>query len=135
MLSTILTMFARDPAALSLDGREPPTARPGLPAAREALRTAHAARAEAEAALRYAEAHTERVRQLGVDADDAEHTADQAAKLAADATRRWAVAGARGDMPADDAALVDAAMAAKRRAEQRNRPGNTPQPCVVARST
>jgi hypothetical protein len=112
----VLKLFAPDPDALQPDGQECAPARPDLPAAREQLRAAFVARTDAEAALKEAEATTERVRQLIADADAAERAAGEAAKAAAAATRRWAVAGARGDMRPEEAALLEEAEAAGRRA-------------------
>jgi hypothetical protein len=86
--------------------------------ARAQLRAAFAERDEAKQALEEARNATQRVEQLIEHADAIEQEAQQAAAAAADATRRWAEGGARGDMPDGDQALLDAAADAQKRALQ-----------------
>jgi hypothetical protein len=104
-----------------LNGSTAPERRPPVPtlsAARQNLRDALAEEANKRDAHRGRMSATARVRNLIAAVKPAQVEADAAAKAAADATRRWATSGARVDLPSGDSALLSAAAAAKRRAEE-----------------
>jgi hypothetical protein len=90
----------------------PPPRTPG----RTRLREAIAARDSAQRALKEAQDTTQRVRAAIDAAEPAEARAVQAAKAAEDASQAWALAGAKGDTPPGDRALLERASDAEREA-------------------
>ena len=82
---------------------------------RQSLRDAIARRAPAQAELVAAQSALQRVRAVIDAVSDAKAQADAASEQAAQATRRWALDGARTDVPAGDQALIDSAAAARLR--------------------
>ena len=103
---------------LSTVGPSAPITAESAPSPRERLKAAFVAWDQAQRNLQTAREATERVRALIAAAAVAEKDAEQAAKAASETTRRWAIAGARNDMPDADRVLLDQAADAQRVAAQ-----------------
>lgn len=118
---TLLRLVTTPPTdgALALNGEAPtidtnPAAE--LANARRRLHQAIEEAARLEAAAREAEAVVERTQEKIAAAEPARRSAKNAVAAAADAARRWAIAGARDQMSPEDQSLFDAAEVARRKA-------------------